>query len=271
MATARQDLGFGAAFQAAGLNVHRFGHGTQPVVLLHGWCADAVSNWHQAVDALASYDVIAVDLPGHGASPVSGSFTIDGAADAVGAALDALGITSAWVCGYSMGGPVSQCLTRDRPELVAGLVQIATAARVVPSSWRRQLLPVVSQLGRIGLEAGATIAALARPGDDLAGHALGTLRSSDKRALARAGAELARWDSRPWVSTLDVPAAVVITERDRAVPAAAQRELAELLGVPAEARISIATGHLACLQPRFGTTVAAALDAVQCVAASHQP
>jgi hypothetical protein len=46
------------------------------------------------------------------------------------------------------------------------------------------------------------------------------------RDLTEAGRDLGRFDSRPWLHTIDVPTAVVITTRDKAVPPEKQRELA---------------------------------------------
>jgi hypothetical protein len=56
------------------------------------------------------------------------------------------------------------------------------------------------------------------------------LTRGSSRDLAEAGRELGRFDSRPWVGGLDLPAAVVVTARDRSVPPRKQRELAERLG-----------------------------------------
>ncbi len=47
--------------------------------------------------------------------------------------------------------------------------------------------------------------------------------------IAEAGRELGRFDSRPWLSTIDVPSAVVLTSQDQAVPPSKQRELAAAL------------------------------------------
>jgi len=46
------------------------------------------------------------------------------------------------------------------------------------------------------------------------------------RDIAEAGRELGRFDSRPWLPSVNVPIAVVITTRDEAVPVYKQRELA---------------------------------------------
>jgi 3-oxoadipate enol-lactonase len=56
------------------------------------------------------------------------------------------------------------------------------------------------------------------------------LTRGSSRDIAEAGRELGRFDSRPWLETLDVPAAVVVTARDKSVPPRKQRELAQRLG-----------------------------------------
>jgi len=50
------------------------------------------------------------------------------------------------------------------------------------------------------------------------------------RDLAEAGRELGRFDSRPWLSSVKPPLAVVITTRDDAVSPRKQRELAAAAG-----------------------------------------
>ena len=52
------------------------------------------------------------------------------------------------------------------------------------------------------------------------------------RDLAEAGRELGRFDSRPWLSSVKAPSAVVLTSRDTAVAPHKQRELAAALGAP---------------------------------------
>lgn len=269
--TTPQEAAFSAPVSVGGLALRRFGvtrplwatGSATPVLLLHGWCADAVTNWSRALPALEGLTVFAVDLPGHGTSPPPPDrFSIAGCAAAVAETLDELGGPPVVVVGYSMGGPVSQYLARERPDLVAGLVEIATAARIMPSVLTRTVAPAAAQAGRLLAEAAATASRILRAGDDLRGHALGMLRSSDKTSLARAAGALARYDARPWLAELSVPSAVAITARDRAVPPAAQREMADLLGTAHQARLEVPLGHLACLDASFGSVVRAALTAV---------
>jgi diacylglycerol O-acyltransferase len=226
-----------------------------PLVLVHGWAADAVLNWHVAMRDLARWAVVAPDLPGHGHTPNGGRFSLEHCAAAVADVCDALGITRATMVGFSMGGPVVQLLARDRADLVGGVVMAATAARVMPNALARHGLPLLAQSSRLGVEAMTAATKVLHPGSPLAAHALATLHESDKGALVHAAAELARFDSRPWIGSLGLRAASIVTTRDHVVPTDAQLELARLLGVPDDRIARMAHGHLACLDHSFGELV----------------
>jgi pimeloyl-ACP methyl ester carboxylesterase len=87
---------------------HRAGAGA-PLVLIHGLGADWRS-WRPVLGALeAEHDVIAVDLPGHGASPrlPGGRPTIGRIAAAIAEDLGELGVEFAHIVGNSVGGRVA--------------------------------------------------------------------------------------------------------------------------------------------------------------------
>ena len=240
-------------------------------VLVHGGMADSVTNWHCCIDVLAGrgWRVLAVDLPGFGRSGLRGRWSMGAAADAVGQAVAALGVSQAVWCGYSLGGPVclkATALARGGTGLcsVRGLVLSATAARIVPDRARRMGLWGVERVwGTVG-EAAVTVLRM-RAGDnerearraDLAGWGLWLARVVNKRAAAQAGAALARFDGRDWVAALDVDAEVVITRRDQVVPVWSQLELAGLLG---GAVSSVDGGHRYCLTEDYGAVVADRLE-----------
>ena len=102
--------------------------GPTPLVLIHGFPLDK-GMWRPQVAALASAArVIAVDLPGFGGSTPT-PFTVDSAADAVAARLDAEGVTGrAVVGGLSMGGYVAMAFARRHPDRLAGLILADTRA-----------------------------------------------------------------------------------------------------------------------------------------------
>lgn len=108
-------------FAVMGLTFHRSGSG-EPLVLVHGvgsrWQA-----WSPVLAALAAHhDVVAVDLPGFGASPPDGTVpSVEGQAARLEAFFAELGLERPHVAGNSMGGAIALELARR------GSVRSATA------------------------------------------------------------------------------------------------------------------------------------------------
>jgi pimeloyl-ACP methyl ester carboxylesterase len=53
------------------------------------------------------------------------------------------------------------------------------------------------------------------------------VRSSDPVTVGQAVAAVMRFDSSQWISGVDVPTSIVLTEKDRLVPATSQRAMAD--------------------------------------------
>lgn len=103
------------------------------LVLLHGINLDG-GIWNGARDALRRIGPTAsVDLLGHGASPAPAdpaAYTPDAYVAHFEDVLARLGVPTAWWLGYSMGGFIVQRVALQRPDLVQGLVLIATDAGI---------------------------------------------------------------------------------------------------------------------------------------------
>lgn len=208
------------------------------VLLLHGWAVPSDLNWAGVYRPLAreGYRVLAMDHRGHGRglrSPAPFRL-VDCAADAAGV-LEQLDLGPVLVVGYSMGGPIAQLLARDSRELVSGIVLCATA-----TNWRDPRLALLwRSMAAARLTLGLFPMAFWQAMVFLGGMPEGPTRAwvtselgrGSARDIAEAGRELARYDSREWLGSLDVPAAVLVTTRDSAVPPDRQREVARLLGV----------------------------------------
>jgi pimeloyl-ACP methyl ester carboxylesterase len=84
-----------------------------PLLLLHG-IGSARQDWATLLPLLTpDFDVLAVDLPGHGGSaPVDGRPTIGALTDALEADLDARGLDTVHVYGNSLGGRLALELAR---------------------------------------------------------------------------------------------------------------------------------------------------------------
>jgi len=210
------------------------------VLLLHGWTASADLNFFPVYARLAeSYRVIALDLRGHGRGMRSTEqFSLEDCADDAAALLGQLGAEHVIVVGYSMGGPVGLLLARRHPGRVAALVMQATAL-----DWHRtarerivwHLLSVLELGLRLGTGAGFVERVLREaieehPELDACRPWLAAeFRRGLATELADAGHALSRYDAQSWAGQLGLPAAMLITARDRLVRPSRQRELAEAL------------------------------------------
>jgi len=103
--------------------------GGDPLVLIHG-LGSARTVWKLVTPALArSFDVISVDLPGHGQTSWVAGTAMDprSLADSVRATLDELGIQRAQFAGNSLGGWVALELAASAPDRVASVTALAPA------------------------------------------------------------------------------------------------------------------------------------------------
>ncbi|MBV9465645.1 MAG: alpha/beta fold hydrolase [Solirubrobacterales bacterium] len=239
-----------------------------PVLLLHGWMVSADLNWYGAYGDLtrAGYRVLALDHRGHGRGlrPLAPFRLADCAADAA-SALRTLDLAPATVVGYSMGGAIAQLVAHEHPDVVSGLVLSGTAQH-----WKdRETRRVWKAMGVLGLSLSLAPRLTWRAGFRRAGFResretvwmQSELMRHDAKDMAEAGRELGRFDSRPWLGSIQAPTAVVLTTRDEAVAPSKQRELAAALGAPVfEAPI----GHLALVaEPgRYNPALLRALEAV---------
>jgi pimeloyl-ACP methyl ester carboxylesterase len=103
--------------------------GGRPLVLLHGALGTIESCFQDLLPALAaSYRVIAVELQGHGHTPdVERPFSFGDMAEDVEGLLRLLGIETADLFGYSMGGGVALELAIRHPEVVRRLAYVGGA------------------------------------------------------------------------------------------------------------------------------------------------
>jgi pimeloyl-ACP methyl ester carboxylesterase len=100
--------------------------GGMPLLALHGWLDNAAS-FRPMAPALAAYDLVALDMPGHGRSfhyPADAEYSLFSTILDVLAAADALGWTRFALLGHSMGGAIGSILAAAAPDRVAHLYLI---------------------------------------------------------------------------------------------------------------------------------------------------
>jgi 3-oxoadipate enol-lactonase len=203
-------------------------------MLLHGWMATGDLNWCGAYGSLvaAGYRVLAIDHRGHGRGlrPLVPFRMTDCASDTA-AVLRELGVAPCLVVGYSMGGAIAQLVARDHPDVARGVVLSGTAQHwQEPESrrtWRAMgiLGLMLSLAPRSTWQRGFKRVGL--PTNERTAWLLSELMRHTAPDVAEAGRELGRFDSRPWLGSIDLPFAVVITTRDEAVAPHKQRALAQ--------------------------------------------
>ena len=227
--------------------------GAPTLVLLHGWTASADLQWFTAYQALgARYPFIAMDVRGHGRGLRSElPFTLEDAADDAAALVRDLGLDHVVVLGYSMGGPLSLLTAHRHPELVSGLVLVATALEFNSGAERFQwwMLSVLEGFFRSRLwkrVVWRSFDRLERRRPDLAPWLPWLAAEShrgDPTALTQAGRALRHYDARGFARSIDRPAGVLVTTEDTMVRPVKQRALAAAL----HARVTdVAGDHFVC-------------------------
>lgn len=110
------------------INIVRAGpRGRSPIVFLHAVSLDLTWWDHQFAALGTDHDLVAFDLPGHGASPrLDSPYTFDALAFVAADVIASLDTGPAHVVGISVGGMVAQTLALVRPDLVRSLTLVAT-------------------------------------------------------------------------------------------------------------------------------------------------
>jgi pimeloyl-ACP methyl ester carboxylesterase len=225
--------------------------GAPTVVLLHGLFATADINWATSYSSLIGrYTVVAIDQEGHGQGHRTWRpFRLERCADDVAAVCEAFDIVDPIVCGYSMGGPIAMLTWRRHRDLVRGLVLCATVGRF--NGGRRAEIA-----GQRALAGGTALGALVprtvrhqamrqvlrraeRGGTN--SWLIEQTKRQDMIVGFQAIAAILGFDSRPWISEVDVPTAVVVTDRDQMLAPARQRALAR--AIPGAVEITCHADH----------------------------
>ncbi len=209
--------------------------GKGPVlVLLHPigmdmtWWQDYVRDWQ------SEYDVLAIDLRGHGSSSlIDAPMTLSRHAADVTAVLNQEAIASAHVLGVSMGGMVAQCLAIDAPTKVSSVILCATAA-TFPDEARPRIL-ARGDMGRAGKMSEVTEETIGRwfqadtPRPDLVEACRTRLLSDDWYSWSANWKAISELDNLVELAAVQSPTLVVASECDQSIPVAASARIADTL------------------------------------------
>jgi len=131
-----------------------------PVLVLHGFTGSSESMSEIAVGLRDRWRVVRLDLVGHGESPAphgAADYTMERCVDQVTGRLDALGIDSAHVIGYSMGGRAALALAAWRPERLRSAILVGASAGLADAGARAERRradeALATRIEREGLEA----------------------------------------------------------------------------------------------------------------------
>lgn len=207
-----------------------------PLVLLHG-LGSSTGDWSAQIEHFAAhYDVLALDLRGHGrSSKPPGPYSIPQFAADTAALLRHLALGPAHIVGLSMGGMVAFQLAVDAPECVRSLVVVNSSADLRLNTLRRRFIYHQRRLlvRLVGLRAvGRVLGTQLFPEPDQAAlrQALADrIAANDKRAYLAAIDAIAGWSIADRLPDIAVPALIVAAEHDYTPVAVKEACVAQML------------------------------------------
>lgn len=233
------------------------GSGGIPLVFLHGVGSDKSVWAPQLAHFGKKRRSIAFDYPGYGDSdPAPEGTSREDFAAAILAAMSALDIGRAHICGLSLGGVVAIAIHSAAPQRCVSLILADSFASHPEGQAIYERSLAASTDLRALAQARVDVLLAAGAGKDIRAEVVETMARIDPAAY-RIGAE-AVWlaDQRGRARAIDVPTLVLVGEEDRVTPPALSSELAEL--VPKARLETIAgAGHLSNLEraPSFNRQV----------------
>jgi 3-oxoadipate enol-lactonase len=216
-----------------------------PIIFLHGVGSDK-SVWETQLEHFGrSRRALAFDYPGYGESEFVEGATRDDFAASIIAALDALEIRSAHVCGLSLGGVVAIAMHSAALDQCASLI-IADSFAVHPDGqaiYDRSVAASQSMSMRELAEArsGALLGSAATP--QLRAEVIDTMSAIDPAAYRLGAAAVWLADQRERAVAIAAPTLILVGNEDQITPPALSEELADLIAGSRLERIAKA-GHL---------------------------
>jgi pimeloyl-ACP methyl ester carboxylesterase len=198
---------------AGTLAVDDGGQGWPPVVLVHSM-AGSLAHWARQLEHLRTRRrAVALDLRGHGASDPARNhdYSISALAGDIAAVVDSLEITNFVLVGHSLGGGVALSYAGAHPGQVAGLFLLDPIGdgKQIPAE------QADSFLHQLEADFDNVIqgywAQISGPNPEVRERLLADLRATPRETIARAFAEVLRFDPDPALAAYHGPLLSVVT------------------------------------------------------------
>lgn len=222
-----------------------------PLVMIHGFGADAMSWFPIEQDLSRSHLVIRIDLPNHGNSPRRRTASFAALAKDVVAAFEGLNLDRAHIVGHSLGGACALSLADIRPRQVASLTLLAPGGLgpVINSDFTDGLARA-SRPESLGPWLRLMVADAKLIGDDFVSAAMASRRDPALRAAQQQmGRDLfpdgtQGFDLRAALSRLEAPTRILWGRADAVLP------WQQALAAPGRVGLHLfdATGHVPQLE-----------------------
>jgi 3-oxoadipate enol-lactonase len=226
--------------------LERGGGDATAIVFLHGVGSDK-SVWAPQLDHCGqSRRAVAFDYPGYGESEFIEGATRDDYAAAILAAIDALGIDRAHICGLSLGGVVAIAMHAAAAHRCASLI-ISDSFAVHPGGQAihdRSVAASQSMTMRELAEArtGLLLGSAATPA--LRAEVIDTMAAIGPAAYRLGAAAVWLADQRDRATAIDVPTLVLVGDEDKITPPELSEELVRLIP-GSRIELIAGAGHLA--------------------------
>lgn len=231
-----------------------------PLILLHG-AGGNLMHWPGELRRLPNRTVYALDLPGHGHSGGEGRQDIAAYADAVRRFCEALELSGTVLVGHSMGGAIALELALLHPNHLAGLILVASGARLrveprILSGLRDDFLGTTELLAgwAVGAHAEVNAPRSRDGGRPAAARGLGTtrlylqrLRETDPQVFYDDLLACDKFNRLVDVGRITVPTLVIAGDADQMTPVKYSHYLAEQIA-GAQVIIVPGAGHMVMLE-----------------------
>jgi pimeloyl-ACP methyl ester carboxylesterase len=216
------------------------GHGTPPVVLVHGLCDNRHVMAPLADRLLDRHRVVRIDLRGHGDSdaPERGYAVATLAAD-VAYVCDHLDITDAVIVGHSLGGAVAMQLAAQRPDMVAA-VALLDGALLFHEEVAQGAAPMLEALRtpawRDAVHGFVDTGFIATDAPELRRRAHDEVARLSQHAVAGTWEAAGGWDAEPAIRACRVPTLYIesglgLSDLDRFAALCPQLEVGRTVGL----------------------------------------